>query len=87
MTYWNSARRGLGCPGSYLTILSVAGTGKSNLTANLTATMAQASYPVGVLDTDVQSPGIHVLFGLDEDRMDKALSDYLWEVRHRGGGL
>jgi MinD-like ATPase involved in chromosome partitioning or flagellar assembly len=54
------------------------GTGKSNLTANLTATMAQAGHRVGVIDTDVQSPGIHVLFGLDEDRMDKALNDYLW---------
>jgi len=34
---------------------------------------------VGVIDTDVQSPGIHVLFELDEKKkMDKALNDYLW---------
>jgi len=29
---------------------------------------------VGVIDTDVQSPGIHVLFELDEKKMDKALA-------------
>ena len=45
--------------------------------ANLTTTMAQAGHRVGVIDTDVQSPGIHVLFGLDEDRMDRALDDCL----------
>ena len=54
------------------------GTGKSNLTANLLALIAQAGYRVGVIDTDIQSPGIHVLFGLDEKKMDRALNDYLW---------
>jgi MinD-like ATPase involved in chromosome partitioning or flagellar assembly len=33
---------------------------------------------VGVIDTDIQSPGIHVLFGMDEEHIDKALNDYLW---------
>jgi MinD-like ATPase involved in chromosome partitioning or flagellar assembly len=33
---------------------------------------------VGVVDTDIQSPGIHVLFGLKEDEMYPALNDYLW---------
>ncbi len=54
------------------------GTGKSNITANLSAQFAQKGYRVGVIDTDIQSPGIHVLFGLDEEKMDKALNDYLW---------
>lgn len=54
------------------------GTGKSNLTANLTATIAQHGKRVGVIDTDIQSPGIHVLFGMDEETMDKSLNDYLW---------
>ncbi|HEX2988058.1 MAG TPA: MinD/ParA family protein [Chloroflexota bacterium] len=54
------------------------GTGKSNTTANLTALLAQAGYRVGVIDTDIQSPGIHVLFGLDEEKMDRSLNDYLW---------
>jgi MinD-like ATPase involved in chromosome partitioning or flagellar assembly len=54
------------------------GTGKSNITANLAATIALAGRRVGVIDTDIQSPGIHVLFGLDEQHMDRALNDYLW---------
>jgi MinD-like ATPase involved in chromosome partitioning or flagellar assembly len=54
------------------------GTGKSNLTANLAAIVAQTGKRVGVVDTDIQSPGIHVLFGLDEERMSLALNDYLW---------
>ena len=54
------------------------GTGKSNLTANLSATIAQKGYRVGVIDTDIQSPGIHVLFGMDEEKMDRSLNDYLW---------
>jgi MinD-like ATPase involved in chromosome partitioning or flagellar assembly len=54
------------------------GTGKSNITANLTTIIAQQGQRVGVIDTDIQSPGIHVLFGLDAERIDKALNDYLW---------
>ncbi|GAB4450448.1 MAG: MinD/ParA family protein [Anaerolineae bacterium] len=33
---------------------------------------------MGVVDTDIQSPGIHVLFGLEEDDMGHSLNDYLW---------
>src|SRR5262245_10681540 len=33
---------------------------------------------VGVVDTDIQSPGIHILFGLDEEKLDVCLNDYLW---------
>ncbi len=33
---------------------------------------------VGVVDTDVQSPGIHVLFNMDEGQMVHSLNDYLW---------
>ena len=54
------------------------GTGKSNLTANLAATVAQRGHRVGIVDTDIQSPGIHILFGLDEERITRALNDYLW---------
>jgi MinD-like ATPase involved in chromosome partitioning or flagellar assembly len=54
------------------------GTGKSNTTANLAATVARHGKRVGIVDTDIQSPGIHVLFGFDESRMDLALNDYLW---------
>ncbi len=54
------------------------GTGKSNMTANLAATIASQGQRVGVVDTDIQSPGIHVLFGLDEGKINRALNDYLW---------
>jgi MinD-like ATPase involved in chromosome partitioning or flagellar assembly len=54
------------------------GTGKSNTTANLAVAIARMGKRVGVVDTDIQSPGIHVLFGLDEERMDRCLNDYLW---------
>jgi MinD-like ATPase involved in chromosome partitioning or flagellar assembly len=54
------------------------GTGKSNLTANLATLLALTGKRVGVVDTDIQSPGIHVIFDLDETRINRALNDYLW---------
>jgi MinD-like ATPase involved in chromosome partitioning or flagellar assembly len=54
------------------------GTGKSNSSANLTYLCALKGLRVGVVDTDIQSPGIHVLFGLDDQDMGKSLNDYLW---------
>lgn len=54
------------------------GTGKSNITANVSALLAAEGRRVGVIDTDIQSPGIHVLFGLDEAAMTHSLNDYLW---------
>ncbi len=53
------------------------GTGKSNTSANIAATLAAQGLRVGVIDTDIQSPGIHVLFGLDETTIDKSLNGYL----------
>ena len=54
------------------------GTGKSNTTANLAALLAAAGRRVGVIDTDIQSPGIHILFALDEKEIRHSLNDYLW---------
>jgi septum site-determining protein MinD len=54
------------------------GTGKSNTSANLGALMAMDGLRVGVVDTDIQSPGIHVLFGLNQDDIQHSLNDYLW---------
>jgi MinD-like ATPase involved in chromosome partitioning or flagellar assembly len=54
------------------------GTGKSNTTANLAAALAAGGKRVGIIDTDIQSPGIHVIFGLDESKLNRALNDYLW---------
>jgi MinD-like ATPase involved in chromosome partitioning or flagellar assembly len=36
---------------------------------------------VCVIDTDIQSPGIHVLFGLSGDSITTSLNDYLWHGR------
>src|SRR5258708_36138762 len=54
------------------------GTGKSNLTANLSTILAAQGKRVGIVDTDIQSPGIHVIFNLDENQITRALNDYLW---------
>lgn len=54
------------------------GTGKSNTTANIAALLAMDGARVGVVDTDIASPGIHVLFNLDESEMVHSLNDYLW---------
>jgi MinD-like ATPase involved in chromosome partitioning or flagellar assembly len=54
------------------------GTGKSNIIANVAALRAAEGRRVGVIDTDIQSPGIHGLFGMDEGEMHHALNDYLW---------
>jgi MinD-like ATPase involved in chromosome partitioning or flagellar assembly len=54
------------------------GTGKSNTTANLSALLAAEGRRIGVIDTDIQSPGIHVLFQLEEEEMSPSLNDYLW---------
>ncbi|HLQ32941.1 MAG TPA: MinD/ParA family protein, partial [Chloroflexota bacterium] len=49
-----------------------------NTTANLGYLLAKSGKRIGVIDADIQSPGIHVLFGLDEAHMRYALNDYLW---------
>jgi septum site-determining protein MinD len=54
------------------------GTGKSNLTANLATQFAMRGNRVAIVDTDINSPGIHVLFGFDEIKITRALNDYLW---------
>lgn len=54
------------------------GTGKSNVTANVAAQLAVRGRRVAIVDTDIQSPGIHVLFNLDQDRPGPTLNDYLW---------
>jgi septum site-determining protein MinD len=48
------------------------------MTANLAVLIARAGHRVAVIDTDIQSPGVHVLFNLDSGAMNKSLNDYLW---------
>ncbi len=54
------------------------GTGKSNITANIAALLALEGRRVGVVDTDIQSPGIHILFGIAGEDVTHTLNDYLW---------
>lgn len=57
------------------------GTGKSNTTANLATLLAARGLRVAAVDTDLNSPGIHVPFGLDleSSRVSYTLNDYLWD--------
>lgn len=45
---------------------------------NLAAHLASKGQRVEVIDTDIQSPGLHVLFALDPSEVGKALNDFLW---------
>ncbi|HKX68464.1 MAG TPA: P-loop NTPase, partial [Intrasporangium sp.] len=54
------------------------GTGKSNLAANVATLLAAEGRRIGVVDTDLQSPGVHVLFGMSQDAIRRSLNDYLW---------
>jgi len=54
------------------------GTGKSNITANLAAMIASVGKRVGIIDTDLPSPGIHVLFGLPPAKLKYTLNDFIW---------
>jgi MinD-like ATPase involved in chromosome partitioning or flagellar assembly len=52
------------------------GTGKSNITANLAVAIALQGKRVALVDTDLQSPGIHTIFS--STIATKTLNDYLW---------
>jgi len=53
------------------------GTGKSNITANIGHLLALRGKRVGIVDTDIQSPGIHLIFQQKDEDMKWALNDYL----------
>jgi MinD-like ATPase involved in chromosome partitioning or flagellar assembly len=54
------------------------GTGKSNITANLAYLAAKEGRRVAVLDTDLQSPGVHLIFGIDKERITHTLTDFVF---------
>ena len=54
------------------------GTGKTNISANIAGLLAKIGLKVGLMDTDIQSPGIHALFGLDDGNINNTLNDYVW---------
>ena len=53
------------------------GTGKSNLSANLAVALGLQGRRVAVIDTDLASPGIHVLFGYSPEDGQATLNDHL----------
>jgi MinD-like ATPase involved in chromosome partitioning or flagellar assembly len=53
------------------------GTGKSNLSANLAVALGLQGRRVAVIDTDLASPGIHVLFGFSPEDGQFTLNDHL----------
>lgn len=48
------------------------------MTANIAAVFAQKGLRVGMIDTDILSPGVHALFGLHNHNIRHSLNDYLW---------
>jgi MinD-like ATPase involved in chromosome partitioning or flagellar assembly len=53
------------------------GTGKSNISGNVAAWLATQGHRVGIIDTDIQSPGLHALFGVSPANIQHTLNDYL----------
>lgn len=53
------------------------GTGKSNISGNVAAWLAMQGHRVGIIDTDIQSPGLHALFGVSPATVKSTLNDYL----------
>ena len=48
---------------------------------SVAVTLASRGKRIGVIDTDIQSPGIHILFGIAGDQVEVSLNDYLWHGR------
>ncbi len=55
------------------------GTGKSNLTANVAATLAAKGKRVGTVDLDLKAPGLHVIYDVPSHAMKWKLNDFLWD--------
>ena len=53
------------------------GTGKSNLSANLAVSLAMGGNKVAIFDTDLASPGVHILFDFTASIDDLLLNDFL----------
>lgn len=53
------------------------GTGKSTISANLAVTLAQLGKRVGVVDLDLEGPGLHVIFAVSDSDVRATINDVL----------
>ena len=56
------------------------GTGKSTISANLAAALVTRGRRVGVMDMDLEGPGLHVIFNVDPNEVRYTLNDVLMDV-------
>jgi MinD-like ATPase involved in chromosome partitioning or flagellar assembly len=53
------------------------GVGRSNIAANMAFLLAQKGQRVAIIDTDTESPAVHILFGMGDKDLRLAFNDYL----------
>src|SRR5438128_1634173 len=53
------------------------GTGKSTITSNIAVSLAIRGWRVGVMDMDLEGPGLHVIFNIDPADVQATLNDVL----------
>src|SRR2546425_11547919 len=58
------------------------GTGKTTITANLAVALVSHGKSVGVMDMDLEGPGLHVLFNVNPDQITYTLNDVLLDKVH-----
>lgn len=56
------------------------GTGKSTITANLAAALAARGKRIGVMDMDLEGPGLHVIFNITPGDVKHTLNDVLLDA-------
>ncbi len=56
------------------------GTGKSTITANVAAALVGRGKRVGVMDMDLEGPGLHVIFNIQPDQVQHTLNDVLLDA-------
>ncbi len=53
------------------------GTGRSSVVANLASLLALQNKKIGVLDANLQAPGLGVFYGLNREQVTRTYNDYL----------